>query len=111
MASSSSQKSDAKIFTPKVRSNQKRQDERLRRGEARSACRVARARASTKYERTVSAFDRVRITPLQYTTFFRYLHSLLLLLLPNINKKTSVAVPKIQQMSDFIIKKLQVIPL
>ena len=27
---------------------------------------MARARASTKYERTVSAFDRVRITPLQY---------------------------------------------
>ena len=34
---------------------------------ARSACSVARARASTKYERTDSAFDRVRITPLQYT--------------------------------------------
>ena len=51
---------------PKVRSNQKRQDGRLRQGEARNACRVARARASTKYERTVSAFDRVRITPLQY---------------------------------------------
>ena len=42
-------------------------DVRLRRGEARGACSAARARASTKYERADSAFDRVRITPLQYT--------------------------------------------
>src|SRR5699024_6603109 len=51
--------------------NQKRQDVRLRRGEVRSACPVARARASTKYERTVSAFDRVRITPLHYSNAIR----------------------------------------
>ena len=38
---------------------------------ARSACSVARARVSTKYERTDSAFDRVRITPLQYPYFAR----------------------------------------
>ena len=42
-------------------------DVRLRRGEARGACSAARARASTKYERADSAFDRVRITPLQYS--------------------------------------------
>ena len=54
-------------YSPKVLRNQKRQDVRLRRGEVRSACLVARARASTKYERTVSAFDRVRITPLHYS--------------------------------------------
>ena len=38
----------------------------VRRGEVRSACRVARARASTMYHRKMGAFDRVRITPLQY---------------------------------------------
>ena len=46
-------------------------DVRLRRGEARSACSAARARVSTKYERADSAFDRVRITPLQYSALFR----------------------------------------
>ncbi len=43
-----------------------------RQGEARSACRVARARASTMNERTVSAFGRVRITPLQYPVKRRF---------------------------------------
>ena len=39
----------------------------VRRGERRSACRVARASLSTMHHRKIDAFDRVRITPLQYT--------------------------------------------
>ena len=50
--------------SPKVQSNQKRQDVRLRQGERRRACPVARSSLSTQYERAVSAFDRVRITHL-----------------------------------------------
>ena len=38
----------------------------VRRGERRSACRVARASLSTMHHRKIDAFDRVRITPLQY---------------------------------------------
>ena len=38
----------------------------VRRGERRSACRVARASLSTMHHRKIGAFDRVRITPLQY---------------------------------------------
>ena len=53
--------------SPKVQSNQKRQDVRLRQGERRRACPVARSSLSTQYERAVSAFDRVRITPLHYS--------------------------------------------
>ena len=57
--------------SPKVQSNQKRQDVRLRQGERCRACQVARSSLSTQYERAVSAFDRVRITPLQYTCSLR----------------------------------------
>ena len=55
--------------SPKVQSNQKRQDGRPRRGEARRACPVARSRASTMRS-PVSAFDRVCITPLHYPECF-----------------------------------------
>ena len=44
----------------------------VRRGERRSACRVARASLSTMHHRKIGAFDRVRITPLQYTVKEKY---------------------------------------
>ena len=55
-----------KILPQKVQSNQKRQDGRLRRGEARRACRTHGQGLQQCMRAPVSAFDRARIAPLQY---------------------------------------------